>query len=146
MLDGSSDKVFEQWALDMLYNWHINDPVSQKEIDRNNAIFAHQDNRNPFIDNPQYVQDIWQGTLSVDEPNWISDISMIPNPAKGEFISISSTSALNIKVFNLLGELVLEHEFSSDHELLDIRNLSTGIFLIRFDSGDKSVIKKLIRQ
>jgi len=59
VLDGSSNKVFETWQLDMLIRWHNNDPVSQKEIDRNDAAFDHQGNRNPFIDHPEYVNSIW---------------------------------------------------------------------------------------
>ena len=63
MLDGSSDKVYTDWALNMLIEWHTNDPVSQKEIDRNNVIYNNvQGNRNPFIDNPNYVYQIWGGT------------------------------------------------------------------------------------
>ena len=59
VLDGTSTRVFEQWQLDMLLRWHANDPVSQKEIDRNEAAFSHQGNRNPFIDHPEYVDAIW---------------------------------------------------------------------------------------
>jgi len=33
--------------------------VSQKEIDRNEAAYAHQGNRNPFVDHPEYVTKIW---------------------------------------------------------------------------------------
>ena len=61
VLDGTSYQVFEPWMLDMLTNWHNNDPVDQKEIDRNEAIFAIQGNRNPFIDHPEYVASIWGG-------------------------------------------------------------------------------------
>lgn len=59
MLDGSSDQVFEDWALEMLKDWHESDPVSQKEIDRNESAYSFQGNRNPFIDHPEYVSDIW---------------------------------------------------------------------------------------
>ncbi|TWX64892.1 endonuclease [Colwellia sp. C1TZA3] len=59
ILDGSNNKVFETWQLDMLLRWHANDPVSQKEIDRNEAAYSHQGNRNPFIDHPEYVDKIW---------------------------------------------------------------------------------------
>lgn len=51
------------WTKDMLLKWHRNDPVSQKEIDRNNAVYAIQNNRNPFIDHPEYVEMIW-GTFT----------------------------------------------------------------------------------
>jgi endonuclease I len=59
ILDGSSNRVFELWQLEMLKRWHANDPVSQKEIDRNEAAFGHQGNRNPFVDHPEYVDSIW---------------------------------------------------------------------------------------
>jgi endonuclease I len=59
ILDGSSDQVFELWQLEMLKRWHTDDPVSQKEIDRNEAAFGHQGNRNPFVDHPEYVDNIW---------------------------------------------------------------------------------------
>ena len=49
----------QPWALNMLLEWHHNDLVSQKEIDRNNAIYAIQKNRNPFIDHPEWVEKIW---------------------------------------------------------------------------------------
>jgi len=61
VLDGTSYQVFETWMLDLLMNWHDSDPVDQKEIDRNEAIYAIQGNRNPFIDHPEYVAAIWSG-------------------------------------------------------------------------------------
>jgi len=47
------------WALELLLKWHRQDPVSQKELDRNNAIETFQHNRNPFIDYPELVEFIW---------------------------------------------------------------------------------------
>ncbi|WP_124980509.1 endonuclease [Nonlabens xiamenensis] len=57
--DGSADRFYEQWYIDLLLDWHAADPVSQREIDRNDDIYVHQNNRNPYIDNPQYVTMIW---------------------------------------------------------------------------------------
>ncbi len=48
--------------LKLMIKWHNQDPVSQKEIDRNNAGYAYQGNRNPFIDHPEYVGLIWNST------------------------------------------------------------------------------------
>ncbi|WP_064606954.1 endonuclease [Photobacterium sp. J15] len=59
VLDGTNSTVFEPWMLNMLKRWHQNDPVSQKEIDRNQAVFEFQGNRNPFIDHPELVNAIW---------------------------------------------------------------------------------------
>jgi len=59
VLDGSNDQVFESWFLTMLKEWHNADPVSQKELDRNEAAFGFQGNRNPFVDYPHFVGEIW---------------------------------------------------------------------------------------
>ncbi len=61
---GMTNKAdLKDWAVAMLLNWSDNDPVSQKEIDRNNAVYGIQGNRNPFIDHPEYAHIIW-------EPGW----------------------------------------------------------------------------
>ena len=49
----------------LLVKWHRQDPVSQKEIDRNNGIEAAQGNRNPFVDYPYLVEYLW-GVRSAD--------------------------------------------------------------------------------
>lgn len=46
-------------AVVLLMKWHREDPVSQKEIDRNNGIQQTQGNRNPFIDYPYLAEYIW---------------------------------------------------------------------------------------
>jgi|GEM_PF-2220555 len=53
------DDGFSDWAINLLLEWSAIDPVSQKEIDRNNAVYTIQGNRNPFIDNPDFVTLIW---------------------------------------------------------------------------------------
>lgn len=61
-----TDKAdIKPWAVDMLLRWHEADPVSQKEIDRNNVIYSEiQHNRNPFIDHPEYARMIWDNDWS----------------------------------------------------------------------------------
>ena len=47
------------YAVSLFLKWHRQDPVSQKELDRNEAIYAAQKNRNPFIDYPCLAEYIW---------------------------------------------------------------------------------------
>lgn len=47
------------YSLSFLLTWHRQDPVSQKEIDRNQAVYGIQHNRNPFIDYPELAEYIW---------------------------------------------------------------------------------------
>ncbi|MBP5572764.1 MAG: endonuclease, partial [Bacteroidales bacterium] len=58
----------KDWAMTMLLRWSDEDPVSDKEIARNNAVYGYQNNRNPFIDHPEYARMIW-------DPNWTAATS-----------------------------------------------------------------------
>lgn len=60
---GNNTAVFKTWVVDLLLEWHEADPVSTKEIDRNNAVYQIQNNRNPFIDYPEWVNFIWGGNI-----------------------------------------------------------------------------------
>ncbi|QUM79439.1 endonuclease [Moritella sp. 5] len=44
-----------------LIEWHFQDPVNDFERARNNTIYEYQGNRNPFIDNPEWVDTIYKG-------------------------------------------------------------------------------------
>ncbi len=41
--------------LSVLLQWHVEDPVDDLERDRNDVVFSFQENRNPFIDHPEWV-------------------------------------------------------------------------------------------
>ena len=72
------------WAMTMLLRWSDEDPVSDKEIARNNAVYGYQNNRNPFIDHPEYARMIW-------DPNWQGGMSYNITCATG--LSNGSVSA-----------------------------------------------------
>jgi len=146
MFDGSASQAIDQPFLDILYNWHINDPVSQREIDRNNAIFNRQDNRNPFIDNPQYVFDIWQNSLSVEEFETVDTIKMYPNPANGDEVTIQSNLDIVAEVYDVLGKKVTVQNISSNQKTINISGFAKGVYLVRLNSAQGSTTKKLIKQ
>ncbi len=98
MFNGTSDVVFDETFLSILLQWHAMDPVSQKEIDRNDNIFYnHQSNRNPFIDHPEYVNLIWNPTPDTEAPSAPTNL-MASNPTDST-IDLSWTAATdNISV------------------------------------------------
>ena len=52
-------KAFSNWSMQMLMEWHRADPVSQKELIRNEGVYEKQGNRNPFVDHPELAEHIW---------------------------------------------------------------------------------------
>lgn len=71
MYDTSSTLMLQPWAQTMLLRWASNDPVSEKEQQRNDGIYKHQRNRNPFIDLPDLADHIWGDKSS--EPYVVED-------------------------------------------------------------------------
>lgn len=51
------------WAIKTYMAWNDLDPVSEKEINRNEAVYKLQNNRNPFIDHPDAAHKIWDSYL-----------------------------------------------------------------------------------
>jgi endonuclease I len=153
MFDGSIDKVFSDQFILLLIKWHLQDPVSAKEIAQNNAIYAFQGNRNPFIDHPNYVCDIWTTqcttvqTLGSESFASINDISIYPNPTSNGTFSISSTVELSsITIYNINGQIVqkVRNPSTVSNETYNISNLSTGFYLVKIDSEYGSTTKKII--
>ena len=67
-LDGNEESGYESWYINMLKDWNTLDPVSVRETDRNNAVFAVEKTRNPFIDHPEWVNLIWSETTDAIAP------------------------------------------------------------------------------
>ena len=129
---GSSDMTNKStilpWAIDMLLRWNDQDPVSQKEIDRNNAIYNdYQHNRNPFVDHPEYARMIW-------DPNWSADENLVTNDLQPDCII----------VYDLTGRKVLHTNIiNGEEEIAFLRNkLQPGCYLIQLLNGNRVISNK----
>ena len=104
--DGSWDDVemadgceLKEWAVNMLIEWHEDDPVSTKETIRNDAVYVIQGNRNPFIDHPEYVDSIWgSSTASIDAPVAQSATSITSDGFTANWNSVSGATGYKLYV------------------------------------------------
>ena len=60
----STYPTLKPWAVELLLKWHEQDPVSEKEVNRNNAVYAVQGNRNPYVDYPQLADYVWGDSIN----------------------------------------------------------------------------------
>ena len=151
MLSHNSYPAYKQWVIDMLLRWAKNDPVSKKEIDRNNAVQGVQGNRNPFVDYPGLEQYIWGSMTDVafsydnydsniptpdpnpepnpdPNPDPTPDPTPTPEPSEGEqvYTLVASAADLAPDTYYLL---VRENENGDDAKLKSVAlsdMLSTG--------------------
>ncbi len=68
VISPSSWASYNTAFLKLLLKWHYNDPVSPKEIARNNAVYTIQGNRNPYVDHPEYIDEIWTNACGLTIP------------------------------------------------------------------------------
>lgn len=92
MLGGSAYPGLQTWELDQLIAWHNLDPVSPAEIGRNNASYTYQGNRNPYIDNPNYVNLVW-GTPTTDTQAPTTPTNLVANNPTSSTVALSWTAS-----------------------------------------------------
>ncbi len=101
-LDGTEERAFAPAYIAMLIQWHNQDPVSQREIDRNNAVYNLQKNRNPFIDNPSWVNAIWGQTPDSVAPSTPANLTVTQNSSYFTTLSwapSTSTDVIGYKIY-----------------------------------------------
>lgn len=112
-LDNNRYPVFEQWTIDLFLQWCEQDPVSEKEINRNNEIYKIQGNRNPYIDYPLMAEYVW-GKLKESPfvPDGNVDFPYINSPANNSVLDFekvaclhSETKIIRLKAQNLTDDL-----------------------------------------
>lgn len=158
VLNGTSYQVFDPWHLRLLYKWHLQDPVSQKERNRNDSIFVRQGNRNPFIDNPDWVYEIWKCTgllTPTSVPNYqpTAGISVYPNPLPaGQALQIQfpqgTTGVVTLQLMQLNGTLVQRHVVAAGRQQFNINSaaLPAGVYLLQVITSKSIVTQKVVVQ
>ncbi|WP_330745276.1 endonuclease [Chryseobacterium sp. CP-77] len=92
MLGNTAFPGLQPWALNQYLAWNAMDPVSPEEIARNNASYTYQGNRNPFIDHPEYVTQIW-GAPVIDSQAPTAATNLVASNPTSNSIALSWTAA-----------------------------------------------------
>ncbi len=144
ILNGTTHQAFDDWYLRLLYKWHTQDPVSTKETDRNNAVYAIQGNRNPFIDHPEYVLNIWGSScLAVLPVNLIDFTAQKTNnavvlnwvvAAENNVKNYEVGSSNDGKTFTKIGEVPARGV--NNYSFTDTRQLESKVVYYRLKTTD----------
>ncbi len=127
-------------AITLLLQWHDSDPVSAKEIDRNNKIYTIQGNRNPYIDHPQLVDCVW-GTNC--QPLAIEEHSIEISYTVSNGILELPFQAEHISILNTIGQTVLT---ASNVSSISLTDLTHGIYVGRGQYDQQAFTIKFIKK
>jgi endonuclease I len=135
---------FKPWVQTMLLQWHEEDPVSQKEIDRNNRIFISlQFNRNPFIDQPQWAHSIWGPTASIENSS-MEPARVWMDEGRLYIMRTSSVGRGTISVYGSNGVLVAQEPITSDQKTLEM-DLVPGLYVTVLDLPEGRSTHRVMR-
>jgi hypothetical protein len=151
--DMTSGSDLLPWAEDMLLEWHEQDPVSRKEIERNQAVYEIQNNRNPFIDRPEFVLRMFSTSTEATLPE-VATLQLMRvapnpfNPSTSIRFSLPEAMPVHLSVYDAAGrrvrQLVRGEEMGAgEHELRwngqddRGRTAATGVYFLQLRAGDQ---------
>ena len=151
MMEQNTYPTLKGWASKLLLEWHRNDPVSEKEINRNEVVYSIQNNRNPFIDHPELAEYIWgnkvgqtfNGGSGSQQPTGDPNLVTPTNDMALEFSQVaigrSTTAILQFRGENLTGnfELILS---GSDKKMFSIPSTKLSTSLVNQPDGTQITV------
>lgn len=148
VLNGTSYPAFSPWHVSLLLEWNNLDPVSDKEIKRNNAISAIQNNRNPFIDSPQFVQRIWGGSIPAEPALPASNLTVTNNSNTSITLNWKSGNGNRRIVLVRSGSAVTSFpvdsvQYSASSNISSALQLGTGNYIVYNGTGSSVTLTNL---
>lgn len=147
------------WTEAMLYEWHVADPVSPKELERNHVIYGEQGNRNPFIDRPEFAAAMFGIATSVGPVATTLQLRPnAPNPFAGSTLiqfQLDQPRAVSLVIYDVRGRAVRSlldgmHDAGTHWLTWDGRDgtgipVSGGTYFYRLESGTEAVTGRMVR-
>lgn len=155
----ANDNFFEQQKT-LLYDWHILDPVDDKETQRNLLIANQQGNLNPFISDSTLVRraffeadasypdgddNCYSTVTSTAEVGAAAWVKLNNNVIEEELILRSERSQGNIFILRLNGQQVLQAPLSYD-TYINAKSLSSGMYICQIISGDQTAVYRFYKK
>jgi hypothetical protein len=147
--------------MEVLLDWHWNDPPDGAEKAKTEYIYFLQGNRNPFIDHPEWAACInWFQLLM--NPNCSVPIgidnqmdtewSVYPNPTADKIHLITNypIDIIAISLLDLNGKCIktlrFNEQLTNQPFTIDLTDVHCGVFLLKIESKNQVIINKIIIQ
>jgi endonuclease I len=150
------------WANTTYLAWHAGDAVSRKEQLRNGAIYVIQNNRNPFVDHPEFAALLFDSTSTVavgDAPRLAFRLHQnAPNPFRPTTtirFELPQRAPVSLRIYDVTGRLVrnlvaggtLEagrHEAAWNGQSESGQRVSAGLYFYRLQAGAFSETRRMV--
>jgi endonuclease I len=131
----------EHGKLSTLLEWHLQDLPDDFELNRNEVIYGYQENRNPFIDHPEFATAIWGDPTAVDELEK-QMVKVYPVPAKNHLNVVLPSNSRNMQatIYGITGQVLLSSGAVDAKQFsLDVSGLERGIYFVKVMAGGEMI-------
>lgn len=147
MISANPYPTFNSYAVNLLMEWHREDPVSKKETDRNNNVYAIQGNRNPFVDYPELAEFIWGDKKGVQwEPS--VDYRDFTVTRQGNLllveVSTRSDEEVHYEIYGVNGMKMQSGTLASDMTI-SIDRLASGMYVLAVYAADRRHVARFAK-
>lgn len=129
-------------GIDIAANMLEIDPPDDFERHRNDVVYSYQDNRNPFIDHPEFVEDIWGDPTRINTTEeWA--VHCYPNPVSGNiFIEYQQNAMLTYTLAGIDGKVFMEGQVIPGKTSVNTSSVRNGFFILLLKDTDNRVVKR----
>ncbi len=151
MYPNAAGSIHDVGDLTTFCNWNAQDPVSQKEIDRNNAIEEYQGNRNPYITLNDLPHKTWgcPTTSTKNVKPFSGRLSLFPNPTNDilyvQIEDIILKQDARIILQDIEGKILKTQEVRQKYLELDIEGLAQGVYILKFEHQGEVAYRKVVK-
>lgn len=131
------------WQVELMLKWHRQDPVSDREIKRNNGVYSVQKNRNPFVDHPELAEHVWGTKMNEiwNLPLSLEKVSDLKIYASSNSVRIEGVSSnISYKIYNIAGS-VIKQGFSEEDCSISLPR--SGIYIVSVQTNNNLINKKI---
>lgn len=83
-------------------------------------------------------------TLSVEEFQ-VNTIKIYPNPVKGNILIIEITQNASFEIYDILGKKILHGNITPTNKQVSVSKLNKGVYILKLETSNGSISKKLIK-
>ena len=142
--DGASfqNSDLSSWAKNLFLQWHQLDPVSSKERKRNDSVYVIQHNRNPFVDHPEWVNDIWGPTANINNYDFVAYLYTTNDAINVNFVNTFDN--LTIKLFSIQGQLIYDAALNNSNNLIIPITFNQGVYILTIYNDQNIYTEKIV--
>ncbi len=152
----NTDGTLKDWAVQMFMDWCQLDPVSNKEIARNDSVYKIQGNRNPFIDHPEFIDRIWGDAaayVTLASSQKALNVRVLSNPLKNNVLNleifVEQPTGLHFDVISSQGRIITTKNVHSQtihkkNYSISLPSTAKGVYLLRVVSENAVYTSKFI--